>query len=74
MTNDDKGSMCLGLLRPDEWKPSSKLDSVLEFARGLLIEPQPDDAVEQGIARELKDNKKEFLKIAKAWTKQYAKK
>ena len=74
VTNDDKGSMCLGLLRPDEWKPSSKLDSVLEFARGLLIEPQPDDAVEQGIAREYKENKKEYVKTAKAWVKQYAKK
>src|SRR3989337_1834665 len=21
VSNDDKGSMCLGLLRPDEWKP-----------------------------------------------------
>ena len=66
--------MCLGLLRPDEWKPSSKIDSVLAFARGLLAEPQPDDAVEQGIAREYKDNKKEFLKTAKTWVKQYAKK
>ncbi|KAG8525823.1 uncharacterized protein KY384_000583 [Bacidia gigantensis] len=74
VTNDDKGSMCLGLLRPDEWKPSSKIDSVLEFARGLLIEPQPDDAVEQGIAREYKENKKDFLKTTKAWVKQYAKK
>lgn len=74
VTNDDKGSMCLGLLRPDEWKPSSKIDTVLAFARGLLLEPQPDDAVEQGIAREYKENKKEFLKTAKAWVKQYAKK
>ncbi|MDI1492243.1 MAG: hypothetical protein OHK93_003455 [Ramalina farinacea] len=74
VTNDDKGSMCLGLLRPDEWKPSSKIDTVLEFARGLLVDPQPDDAVEQGIAREYRENRKEFLKTAKAWVKQYAKK
>ena len=74
VTNDDKGSMCLGMLRADEWKPSSKIDAVLNFARGLLMDPQPDDAVEGGIAREFKDNKKEFLKNAKSWTKQYAKK
>ena len=74
VTNDDKGSMCLGLLRPDEWKPSSKIDTVLEFARGLLNEPQPDDAVEQGIAREYRENQKEFLKTARNWVKQYAKK
>ncbi|KAL9102203.1 MAG: hypothetical protein Q9163_002628 [Psora crenata] len=74
VTNDNKGSMCIGLLRPDEWKPSSKIDAVLAFARELLKEPQPDDAVEQGIAREYKDNRKEFLKTAKVWVKQYAKK
>ncbi|CAF9922851.1 MAG: Ubiquitin-conjugating enzyme E2 L3 [Alectoria fallacina] len=74
VTNDDKGSMCLGMLRADEWKPSSKVEAVLSFAQGLLLEPQPDDAVEGGIAREYKENKKEFVKNAKAWTKQYAKK
>ena len=73
VTNDDKGSMCLGMLRADEWKPSSKIDAVLSFAKALLLEPQPDDAVEGGIAREYKENKKEFVKNAKAWTKQYAK-
>lgn len=62
------------MLRADEWKPSSKVDAVLSFAQGLLSEPQPDDAVEGGIAREYKENKKEFIKNAKAWTKQYAKK
>ena len=74
VTNDDKGSMCLGMLRPDEWKPSSKIDAVLSFAKGLLSEPQPDDAVEGSIGREYKENRKEFVKTAKAWTKQYAKK
>ncbi len=74
VTNDDKGSMCLGMLRPDEWKPSEKIDRVLVFARGLLSEPLPDDAVEAGIAKEYKDNRKEFLKTAKNWTKQHARK
>lgn len=74
VTNDDKGSMCIGMLRADEWKPSEKIERVLVFARGLLGEPQPDDAVEAGIAREYKDNRKEFIKTAKNWTKQYARK
>ena len=61
------------MLRADEWKPSEKIERVLVFAKGLLAEPLPDDAVEQGIAREYKDNRKEFVKTAKNWTKQYAK-
>ncbi|KAA8646401.1 putative ubiquitin conjugating enzyme (UbcB) [Aspergillus tanneri] len=48
VTNDEKGSMCLGMLKSDEWKPSSRIAAVLEFARQLLAEPMPDDAVEGG--------------------------
>lgn len=74
VTNDDKGTMCLGMLRPDEWKPSSKIGDVLRFAQQLLAEPQPDDAVEASVGKEYKEDKKEFLKKAKSWTKQYASK
>lgn len=41
VSNDDKGSMCLGILRSDQWKPSCKIMAVLEMARGLLVEPNP---------------------------------
>jgi ubiquitin-conjugating enzyme E2 D/E len=54
------------MLCADEWKPSSKIDAVLGFARRLLSEPQPDDAVYGGIAREFKGNEKELIKNAKA--------
>ena len=64
--------MCLGMLRPDEWKPSSKIGDVLSFAQHLLEVPQPDDAVEASIGKEYKEEKKEFVKKAKSWTKQYA--
>ncbi|KAI9800535.1 MAG: hypothetical protein M1825_004084 [Sarcosagium campestre] len=74
VTNDDKGSMCLGMLRSDEWKPSSKISGVLRTARNLLVEPNPDDAVEPGIAELYKGNRKDFDKIAKDWIKQYARK
>ncbi|MCJ1301190.1 hypothetical protein MMC08_003989 [Hypocenomyce scalaris] len=72
VTNDDKGSMCLGMLRADEWKPSSKISAVLDFARQLLVEPMPDDAVEASIAQLYKEDRKEWSKRAKNWTKQYA--
>ncbi len=39
VTNDDKGSMCLGILRSDSWKPSCKISQVLEMVVGLLVEP-----------------------------------
>ncbi|KAI5841115.1 ubiquitin-conjugating enzyme/RWD-like protein [Morchella snyderi] len=73
VSNDDKGSMCLGILRSDQWKPSCKIMSVLEMARGLLVEPNPDDAVETTIAEQFKSDKAQFEKNAKSWVKQYAK-
>lgn len=65
--------MCLGLLRPGEWKPNSTLSAALEYVRQLLVEPNPDDPVEQAIARQYTEERKEFNKQAKKWTKEYAK-
>lgn len=65
--------MCLGMLRADEWKPSSKVQAVLEFARQLLLEPMPDDAVEGRIAEQFNNERKAFDDTAKEWTKKYAK-
>ncbi|KAI4131739.1 MAG: hypothetical protein LQ338_001061 [Usnochroma carphineum] len=73
VTNDEQGSMCLGLLRPGEWKPNSTLSAALEYVRQLLVEPNPDDPVEQAIARQYTEERKEFNKQAKKWTKEYAK-
>jgi ubiquitin-protein ligase len=64
--------MCLGMLRSDEWKPPNKIIAVLNMARNLLIEPNPDDAIEQSIAAQYKEKKADFDKQAKEWTKKYA--
>jgi ubiquitin-conjugating enzyme E2 D/E len=72
VSNDDSGSMCLGLLRPDEWKPPNKVVAVLRLIQTLLIEPNPDDSIEPSIANEFKQNRPEFDKKAKEWVKQYA--
>merc|ERR1711977_317865 len=62
VTNDDKGSMCLGILRPDVWKPASSVSGVLELIRALLQEPDIDDAVETSIADQYKNDRKAFEK------------
>lgn len=72
VTNDDKGSMCLGILRPDVWKPASSVSGVLELIRTLLQEPDVDDAVETSIAEQYKSDRKAFEKQAKDWVKKYA--
>jgi ubiquitin-protein ligase len=70
----NNGAMCLGMLKPDLWKPSTKISAVLEFARQLLKEPNPDDAVETKIAEQYKVDRAGWEKEAREWTKRYAKK
>lgn len=72
VTNDEKGSMCLGMLRADEWKPSSKIAAVLQFARQLLSEPMPDDAVEGRIAEQYKNDRGRYEEVAREWTRKHA--
>lgn len=73
VTNDERGSMCLGMLRADEWKPPNKIVDVLKLVRAVLAAPQADDAVEMGIADEFKSNRQSFDKTAKDWVARYAK-
>ena len=73
VSNDDKGSMCLGMLRSEEWKPPNKIAAVLDLLRSILVEPNVDDAVETAIADQYKNNRKEFDKAARDWVKRYAK-
>ncbi|KAG0649620.1 Ubiquitin-conjugating enzyme E2 14 [Hyphodiscus hymeniophilus] len=72
ITFDDKGSMCIGILKAEAWKPSSKILSVLTATQQLLSEPVPDDALESAIAEKFKSDRKDFNAEAKKYTKQYA--
>jgi len=73
VTNDDDGSICLGLLKSDLWKPSSKILSVLMAVKQLLAEPLPDDNVEPSIAQVFKDDRNKFNATAKDYVKRHAK-
>lgn len=64
--------MCLGMLKSDEWKPSSKIHAVLEFARQLLVEPMPEDAVEGRIAEQYNNERARYVGIARDWTRKWA--
>ncbi|KAL0472117.1 ubiquitin-conjugating enzyme/RWD-like protein [Neurospora intermedia] len=73
ITNDSLGNICLGLLKSENWKPASKIISVLEAVRNILVEPMPDDALEQRIADEYRRDRPEFEKNARAYVERYAK-
>jgi ubiquitin-protein ligase len=73
VTNDSMGNICLAILKPENWKPASKIRGVLEAVRNLLVEPQPDDPLEARIADEYKNNRPEFHKNAQQYVERYAK-
>lgn len=73
VTNDSAGSICIADLKPENWKPASKLLGVLESIRNLLIEPNPDDPLEARIAEEYRNNRKEWEKQVKFYVGKYAK-
>ncbi|CAG8957664.1 hypothetical protein HYALB_00012122 [Hymenoscyphus albidus] len=73
VTFDEHGSMCIGILKPEAWKPSSKILSVLTATQNLLVEPVPDDAVESSAAEKFKNDRPAFDKEAREYTKKYAK-
>lgn len=73
ISNDDTGSMCLGLLKPESWKPPTRIAAVLEAAKQLLSEPLPDDSVETSIADMFKSDRNLYEQKAKEYVKQYAK-
>ncbi|KEF60726.1 signal peptidase I [Exophiala aquamarina CBS 119918] len=68
----NSGTMCLGMLKDSEWKPSTKMSAVLEFTRQLLKEPNPDDAVESKIADQYRDDRASYEREAREWVKRYA--
>jgi ubiquitin-protein ligase len=73
VTNNVPGSICLGLLKSENWKPATKIMAVLEAIRALLAEPMPDDPLETSIAQEYLTDRKEFEKNARSYVSRYAK-
>lgn len=70
---DDDGSICIGLLKSEEWKPSTKLRDVLLALRQLMVEPNPDDPLRGDIADIYRKDKKAFEANVKDWIKKYCK-
>ncbi|KAI1382971.1 ubiquitin-conjugating enzyme [Hypoxylon trugodes] len=72
VTNDSAGNICLAMLKPENWKPASRVSAVLDAVRQLLIEPNPDDPLEPRIADEFRTNPREFEKNARSYVTRYA--
>jgi len=66
------GQLCNEVLN-DGWSPQLKIPEVLMTIRQVLVEPNPDNPLEPEIANVFRENRTQFNKTAKEWTKRYAK-
>ncbi|GAA5944557.1 ubiquitin-conjugating enzyme E2 [Sporobolomyces koalae] len=68
----DDGAICMGLLKAEAWKPSTKIEQILRALVQLLQEPNPDDALVASIAEIYNTDRAQFNATAQEWVKKHA--
>ncbi|MBW0467728.1 hypothetical protein O181_007443 [Austropuccinia psidii MF-1] len=69
---NNEGSLCLGLLKPDAWKPSIRIEHVLRAILNLLVEPNPEDAIVANAAELFTKDYALFKSTAQEYVRKYA--
>ena len=67
-----EGGICVDILKPTSWSPALTIGKVLLSISSLMADPNPDDPLMPDIAFIFKNNREQFLKIAREWTRTYA--
>ncbi|XP_003387148.1 PREDICTED: ubiquitin-conjugating enzyme E2 L3-like [Amphimedon queenslandica] len=71
---DEKGQVCLPIISPENWKPATKTDQVIQALVALVHDPEPEHPLRGEIAEEYTRDKKLFLKKAEDFTLKFAEK
>lgn len=69
---DEKGQVCLPIISPENWKPATKTDQVIQALAALITDPEPDHPLRGDLAEEYTKNKSQFMKKAEDHTKKNA--
>ncbi|XP_074642731.1 ubiquitin-conjugating enzyme E2 L3-like [Tubulanus polymorphus] len=68
---DEKGQVCLPIISPENWKPATKTDQVIQALVALVNDPEPEHPLRGDIADEYTKDRKKFMKNAEEYTKKY---
>ncbi|KDD75749.1 ubiquitin-conjugating enzyme [Helicosporidium sp. ATCC 50920] len=68
---DKLGRICLDILK-DKWSPALQIRTVLLSIQALMSAPNPDDPLDETVARHWKTNEAEAMATAQQYTLRYA--
>ncbi len=71
---DEKGQVCLPIISPENWKPATKTDQVIQALVALVHDPEPEHPLRGELAEEYTKDKKKFMRNAEEYTKKHAEK
>uniref|UniRef100_A0A0K8SJW4 Ubiquitin-conjugating enzyme E2-18 kDa n=2 Tax=Lygus hesperus TaxID=30085 RepID=A0A0K8SJW4_LYGHE len=69
---DEKGQICLSIVSPENWKPATRVNQVMEALVHLIHEPEPEHPLRADLAEEFVTNRKKFIRNAEEYTKKFA--
>lgn len=70
----EKGQVCLPIISPENWKPATKTDQVIQSLIDLVHCPEPEHPLRADVAEEFSKNNAKFMKNAEDFTKKNAEK
>jgi ubiquitin-conjugating enzyme E2 N len=68
---DKLGRICLDILK-DKWSPALQIRTVLLSIQALMSAPNPDDPLDENIAKHWKTDEVGAMATAQEWTRKYA--
>lgn len=68
---DKLGRICLDILK-DKWSPALQIRTVLLSIQALMSAPNPDDPLDENVAKIWKTDEATAMETAKEWTRLYA--
>jgi ubiquitin-conjugating enzyme E2 L3 len=71
---DEKGQVCLPIISPENWKPATRTDQVIQALVALVSDPEPEHPLRADLAEEYTKDKKKFMKNAEEFTKKFGEK
>ncbi|EDW81343.1 uncharacterized protein Dwil_GK11079 [Drosophila willistoni] len=71
---DEKGEVCLPIISPDNWKPTTRTEQILQDLVSIIHDPEPEHPLRSDLAEEYVKEHAKFIKTAEEFTKKNAEK